>query len=113
MEPESLLLHLSDMCILCDMCIFVLCLTVVPLPPGKPPLKVQLTKHNDDDDDYDYDDYDDYDDDDNDDDNNNNNNNNNHPLVLIVSLTIPDHNTPSCLSKICLNITYFSASWSS
>jgi hypothetical protein len=32
--------------ILCDMCIFVLCLIVVPLPQGKTPFAVQLNNNN-------------------------------------------------------------------
>jgi hypothetical protein len=32
--------------ILCDICIFVLCLIVVPLPQGKNPFAVQLNSNN-------------------------------------------------------------------
>jgi hypothetical protein len=37
---------LSVVCYFCEMCIFVLCLTVVPLPPGKNPFAVQLNNNN-------------------------------------------------------------------
>jgi type IV secretory pathway component VirB8 len=32
--------------VLCDMCICVLCLIVVPLPPGKNPFVVQINNNN-------------------------------------------------------------------